>query len=83
MYSAEAWSIHPTTSGCRVLSRFDPNRRSYRKIALQDGKLMGLAMVGAIEQGGVLLSLIQRQLPLAVDPEQLLEASFSVAALKP
>jgi nitrite reductase (NADH) large subunit len=76
--------VNPPDDGSyRVLSRFDPSRKSYRKIALQGGKLMGLAMVGAVEQGGVLLSLIQRQLPLTLPPEQLLEPSFSVAALRP
>jgi nitrite reductase (NADH) large subunit len=74
--------VNPTEDdGCRVLSRFDPRRGIYRKITLRDGTLAGAAMVGGIEQGGVVLSLIRRSLPLTIDPELLLEPTFSFATL--
>ena len=68
--------------GYDILTRFDPVRRLYRKVVLREGNLVGLAMVGAIEQGGVIVSLIQRQVPLSVDPELLLEPSFNFATLQ-
>jgi nitrite reductase (NADH) large subunit len=75
--------VNPASQdGYDTLTRFDPVRRIYRKVVLRDGNLVGLAMVGAIEQGGVILSLIQRQVPLAIDPELLLEHSFNFATLQ-
>jgi nitrite reductase (NADH) large subunit len=73
----------PAETGVRVLSRLDAARKLYRKLTLRGDCLVGLVMVGAIEQGGVLLALIQRQLPLTVDPERLLEPSFNFASLLP
>ncbi len=71
----------PGKDGYTVLTRFDPIRKMYRKVTLQGDILVGLAMVGGIEQGGVLLSLIQRRLPLTVKPESLLEPSFNCGTL--
>jgi nitrite reductase (NADH) large subunit len=67
--------------GYRILTRFDPIRGTYRKLTLRGDTLMGLVMVGSIDQGGVILSLIQRRLPLMVEPELLLEPSFNFATL--
>lgn len=75
--------VNPTSQDAYdILVRFDPIRRVYRKLVLRDGNLVGMAMVGAIEQGGVILSLIQRQVPLAINPELLLEPSFNFATLQ-
>jgi nitrite reductase (NADH) large subunit len=54
---------------------------TYRRLVLRDDTLVGLAMVGRIERGGVLLSMIQRGLPLSVDPQRLLEPSFNYGQL--
>ncbi len=69
--------------GLWSLSRFEPHKRLYRKLVLRESTLVGATMIGAIEQGGVLLSLIQRGEPLRVDPERLLEPSFNYATLLP
>ncbi len=71
----------PEDDGYRVLKMDDPQRRLYRKIVLRGDTPVGLAMVGRIEQGGVILSMIQRGLPLTVKPEALLEPSFNFATL--
>ncbi|MFH0822877.1 MAG: FAD-dependent oxidoreductase [Pseudomonadota bacterium] len=71
----------PRDGGYTELKRFDPARKTYRRLILRGDVPVGLVMVGEIEQGGVILSLIQRQLPLAVDPELILEPSFTVATL--
>ena len=67
----------PNGENCRVLEHHDPRRRIYRRLVLRDDRLVGVGMVGRVEQGGVLLSLIQRQLPLSFDPEILLNPSFN------
>lgn len=71
----------PSEEGMTVLSRLDPIRRTYRKVMLRDNRLVGLAMVGGVEQGGVMIALMQRHLPLTVDPEMLLEPSFNIGTL--
>lgn len=69
--------------GLWSLSRIEPRKRLYRKLVLRGGTLVGATMIGAIEQGGVLLSTIQRGEPLRVDPERLLEPCFNFATLLP
>jgi nitrite reductase (NADH) large subunit len=71
----------PEGDGYTVVSRIDPIRKTYRRLALQGDKPVGLVMVGSVEQGGILLSLIQRGLPLNRDPESLLEPSFNFGTL--
>lgn len=71
----------PPGQGYKILSRLDPIHKFYRKVTLRDDTLMGLTMIGDIEHGGVILSLIQRQLPLMVEPELLLEPSFNFSTL--
>lgn len=71
----------PDLDGYTDLSRIDPARRTYRKLTLRGGRLVGLVMVGHVEQGGVLLSAIQRGMPLTVEPESLLEPSFNFGTL--
>ncbi len=64
-----------------VLHRTDRRRGAYRKVVLRDGRLVGVVMVNGIEQGGVFLSLIEKQAPLAIPPERLLDASFHCGRL--
>ncbi len=65
----------------RVLTRRDRRRNTYRRLVLRGDTLVGMVMVNDIEQGGVLLSLIQRGLPLDLDPARLLEPDFNLATL--
>ncbi len=60
-----------------VLEDSDPRHKTFRRLVLRDDTPVGIAMVGRIEQGGVLLSLIQRAQPLSIDPERLLDPSFN------
>jgi NAD(P)H-nitrite reductase large subunit len=69
--------------GCQALARHAPARRTYRKLVIKDGRLAGAVLVGDVEQGGVLIALIQRRTPLAIPPERLLEPSFNFATLLP
>ncbi len=74
--------INPSMdSGYSILSHIDQGRKTYRKVVLNGDIPVGLAMIGGIEQGGVILALIQRQQPLSVNPELLLEPCFNFATL--
>ena len=52
----------------KVLTYFDKNTPIYRKFVLQEDRLIGFTLINRIEKGGMLVSLIQRGLPL--DPEE-------------
>jgi NAD(P)H-nitrite reductase large subunit len=59
----------------------DYRNKRYRKLIFQDGILVGLVMVNDIEQGGVLLSLIQQKIPIDIPEDNLLQPSFNFSQL--
>lgn len=73
----------PEDSGCRVLARRDHRRGTYRRLVLRGDRLLGMVMVGEVEQGGVLMNAISSRLPLAVADDRLLEPGFNYAYLLP
>ena len=72
-----------TDSVYETVSRLDPNRARYRKLVFRGDRLVGFVLVNAIEQGGVLLSLVRGQNPIAVSRERLLSSSFNWSELLP
>ncbi len=64
-----------------VLERNSPRLKVHRRLVLRENIPVGVAMVGGIEQGGVLLSAIRSERPLAVDPEKLLDPTFNYRQL--
>ncbi len=73
----------PTDSKYEVLALRDPRRQTYRKLVFRDDYLVGAALVGRVEQGGVLMNTIAGRIPVDKDRERLLEPGFSYAALLP
>ncbi len=71
----------PDDKNYKTFTRIDPARKFYRKLILRDDTLVGMNMIGAIEHGGVILSLIQRQLPLTMEPDKMLEPGFNFSTL--
>jgi NAD(P)H-nitrite reductase large subunit len=71
------------TAGCQVLQRHDPRRRTYRKLVLREGRLVGAVLAGEIVQGGLLLSLIRSRVPLEIPPEELLSGALNYRLLLP
>jgi nitrite reductase (NADH) large subunit len=65
----------------RIVSDFDRTRKFYRKIVLLEDRPVGLAMVGGIEQGGILLAMMQQGRSLSVNPENLLSPRFNYRLL--
>jgi NAD(P)H-nitrite reductase large subunit len=64
-----------------TFSMGDPRRKTYRKLVFRDDKLAGMVMVNDIEQGGVLLSLIQNQRTISIPKAAMLEPSFNYRQL--
>ncbi|GBC60906.1 NAD(P)/FAD-dependent oxidoreductase [Desulfonema ishimotonii] len=67
----------PENTSCRVIRRISPAQNTYRKLVFHGETLAGMAMINNIDQGGVLLSLIQNKTPIRIPGEALLEPSFN------
>ena len=51
--------------GCETVSDLDERRGHYRSLIYRDGKLVGLTLVGAVEDAGIYFQLMAQQLPVA------------------
>ena len=69
--------------GTEVYEHHDARRGLYRRVVVQDGRLIGAVLVGQIEQGGVLTSLIQGGQPISVSPFALMQPRFHPGQLFP
>ncbi len=72
-----------TDSIYEVIHHHHPKRRRYRKLVFREEKLVGFVLVNAIEQGGVMLSLIRSRIPVTVPGEHLLSEGFNWSTLLP
>ena len=75
------WVDPPASAGYEIVSRIDHHRNTYRKLVLDGNRLVGAVMVNDIEQGGLLISLIQSQTPLRVPGTSLLTPGFNYRKL--
>lgn len=64
-----------------VLAASDRRNRSYRKLVFRGDRLAGMVMVNAIEQAGVLMSLIQSETPVRAPRAALLAPDFNFKQL--
>jgi NAD(P)H-nitrite reductase large subunit len=53
---------------CDIVSDLDSRRGRYRRLVYREGKLVGLTLVGAVEDAGIYFQLMARQTPAPVDP---------------
>jgi len=67
----------PADSNCEVFQGIDRRRKTYRKLVFQGDRLTGFVMVNDVEQGGVLVSLIQSEIPITISRKKMLEPSFN------
>lgn len=72
---------NPPAEGFEVLARFEPQKNTYRKIVLRDGKLVGTVLVGKIERAGVLSGLISNRIDVENIKQELLRDDFGFADL--
>jgi NAD(P)H-nitrite reductase large subunit len=68
-------------AGAEVLSHLDPVARRYRQLVFRGDRLVGMTLVNAIEQGGVLTALIQNRIPVRGPRERLLAPHFNYRAV--
>jgi nitrite reductase (NADH) large subunit len=74
--------VTPPADGEYSLHSMEDHRNNrYRKLVFQDDVLVGLVMVNAVEQGGVLLSLMQQRIPVNILKDKLLQPSFNYSQL--
>jgi NAD(P)H-nitrite reductase large subunit len=73
----------PADGGYETLRVSDARRRTYRKLVFQHDRLVGMVLVNAIEQGGVLAALIQSATPIRRPRESLLKPGFNFRQLLP
>jgi NAD(P)H-nitrite reductase large subunit len=77
-----AGMVNPGDSdGCHVISRRDARDDTYRKLVFKGDRLVGMVMVNRIEQGGVLMSLIQSESPILLPLGALLKPGFNFSQL--
>lgn len=68
-------------SGCRILQTGGAAHKTYRRLVLKDDVLVGAVLIGRIEQGGVLRSLIENRIPIRLPPEMLMRPGFNFGQL--
>jgi NAD(P)H-nitrite reductase large subunit len=74
--------VNPSDDGgYDVLHDFNPRLKTYRKLIFRNDKLAGFAMVNNIEQGGILISLIQNKTVMTISRNKMLEPSFNFKQL--
>lgn len=71
----------PNAEGFDILKVADSRAKTYRKMVFRGDRLVGMVMVNAIEQGGVLMALIQSETPIKLPREALLRPSFNFKQL--
>ena len=67
--------------GFDILNVKDSKAKTYRKLVFREDRLVGMVMVNAIEQGGVLMALIQSETPVRTPHEALLKPNFNFKQL--
>jgi NAD(P)H-nitrite reductase large subunit len=75
------WVNPPEDEGFDVLRHADARNGTYRKLVFREDRLMGMTLVNDIEQGGVLMSLIQGELPVKKPRETLMQKAFNFGQL--
>jgi NAD(P)H-nitrite reductase large subunit len=50
--------------GCEVVSELDERRGHYRSLVYREGRLVGVTLVGAVEDAGIYFQLMAQQLPV-------------------
>ena len=71
----------PDPEGYDIRNVRDPKAKIYRKLVFRGDRLVGMVMVNRIEQGGVLMSLIQSETPIRLPREVLLKPGFNFRQL--
>jgi NAD(P)H-nitrite reductase large subunit len=71
----------PDSPEYEVYANLNSGSRTYRKLVFRENTLCGAVMVNDIERGGILMGLIQNEIPINVPKTALLQPSFNFKQL--
>lgn len=71
----------PAETDYEVLEATDPHRRSYRKLVFLKDRLIGMTLVNCVEQGGILVALMQSETPVTIPKQRMLAPNFNYRQL--
>jgi nitrite reductase (NADH) large subunit len=71
----------PADARYETLTAADRHRQTYRKLVFCEDRLVGMTLVNAIEQGGILVALMQAETPVKIAKERLLASYFNYRQL--
>lgn len=66
---------------CEVHTDYDLKNHRYRRLVIQAGRLVGVILVGQVEDAGVYLSLISNQTPLTTLPADPRQPEFQIGKI--
>jgi NAD(P)H-nitrite reductase large subunit len=69
------------TVGYETLVFCDQEAGVYRKIVLKDGRIVGMTMVGDVENAGIIFNLMKNQVKVASFKDKLASTTFTLASL--
>ena len=64
-----------------IITSKDRHRQTYRKLVFLDDRLVGMTLVNAVDQGGILVALMQSEAPVKIPKEKILSPSFNYRQL--
>jgi len=71
----------PADDGYEVVSAIDARRKTYRKLVFREDRLVGMTLVNCIEQGGLLVALMQSETPVTMAKQKMVDSSFNYRQL--
>jgi len=68
-------------SGATIFERHFPHKKQYRKLAVKDNVLVGMAFYNCPDDAGTYINLIKKGMPLNADPQNIVDGEVSIADL--
>ena len=73
---AAGWANAPDDGRFTVLSEHNRRLNTYRRLVFEEDSLIGATLVNRIETGGMLMAMIQSEIPIRISKKKLLEPLF-------
>jgi len=68
-------------SGVTIFERHFPQKKQFRKLALKDNIIVGMAFFNCPDDAGTYINLIKKGMPLNADPQNIVDGEVSIADL--
>ena len=68
-------------SGATIFERHFPHKKQFRKLAVKDNVLVGMAFFNCPDDAGTYINLIKKGMPLNADPQNIVDDEVSLADL--